>query len=42
MFPVNESCFFKFYLDEYLLKGSLDQDHSFTAYEVKIHTGGVE
>lgn len=30
------------YQDEYLVKGSLDPDHLFTAYEVKIHTGGVE
>lgn len=30
------------YQDEYLVKGSLDPEYSFSAYEVKIQTGGVE
>ena len=30
------------YQDEYLVKSSLDPEYSFSAYEVKIHTGGVE
>lgn len=41
-FRLNYKKYYIIYQDEYLVKGSLDSDHLFTAYEVKIHTGGVE
>ncbi|MCU0401906.1 MAG: hypothetical protein MUE75_13020 [Algoriphagus sp.] len=41
-FRLNFEKYYIIYQDEYLVKGSLDPEHLFTAYEVKIHTGGVE
>lgn len=41
-FRLNYEKYYIIYQDEYLVKGSLDPEHIFTAYEVKIHTGGVE
>lgn len=41
-FHLNFENYFIIYQDEYLVKGSLDPDFEFTAYEVKITTGGVE
>lgn len=41
-FQLSFERYYIIYQDEYLVKGSLDPDHSFTAYEVNIHTGGVE
>lgn len=41
-FGLNFEKYYIIYQDEYLVKGSLDPEYSFTAYEVKIHTGGVE
>ncbi|GMQ31861.1 hypothetical protein Ataiwa_01330 [Algoriphagus taiwanensis] len=41
-FRLNYEKYYIIYQDEYLVKGSLNPEHKFTAYEVKIHTGGVE
>lgn len=41
-FRLNFKQYYIIYQEEYLVKGSLDPDHLFKAYEVKIHTGGIE
>jgi hypothetical protein len=41
-FNLNFEKYYIIYEDEYLMKESLDPNYEFTAYEVKISTGGVE
>jgi hypothetical protein len=41
-FEMRFETYYMIYQDEYLVKGSLDPDHVFVAYQVKISTGGVE
>lgn len=41
-FNLNFEKYYIIYEDGYLVKGSLDPDFEFTAYEVNISTGGVE
>jgi len=41
-FEMQFETYYMIYQDEYLVKGSLDPDHVFVAYQVKISTGGVE
>jgi hypothetical protein len=41
-FEMQFETYYMIYQDEYLVKGSLDPDHEFVAYQVKISTGGVE
>lgn len=41
-FRLNFEKYYIIYQDEYLVKGSLDPSYEFTAYEVKISTGGTE
>ncbi|MHA7129559.1 hypothetical protein [Algoriphagus namhaensis] len=41
-FTLNFDKYYIIYQDEYLVKGSLSPEYEFTAYEVKITTGGIE
>ena len=41
-FEMQFETYYMIYQDEYLVKGSLDPDHEFVAYQVTKHVGGVE
>lgn len=41
-FNLDYDQYYIIFQDEYLVRGSLDPNYEFTAYEVKISTGGIE
>jgi hypothetical protein len=41
-FEMRFETYYMIYQDEYLVKGSLDPNHEFVAYQVTKHVGGVE